>query len=1109
MRNFIILCILYLLALQTAESYAQEYRDLYSDTWVASDALGRTMPAPSEVGQVKTDQRRVVGMFYITWHGTRKTETIGTPPYTTRDVTKILEEAPDARFDIDHPAWGASAQDFVHLHWGEPEEGYFLSKDEYIIRRDMSMLSDAGVDVIVLDVTNAERYWSEWESLFSVMQQMKAEGNKVPQFCFWAFNVNVFSVVQDLYEKIYKQNKYHDLWFSWDEKPLLLCRLFFGETPDKNTPNYAPSENPNYDPDAVSNTRNPHYGNPDYTQKEYTGYTAEVCDFFTMRSMWDGALCGNRERCTGTEDYWTFVLHLEHEPTANLKPAERVSLHNGIREEIPVSPAQHPHNMVGKSWSPDKKEPALDEHDMPIEAFVPWLGETVKNPSGYGIYFQQSWNDALEANPQFVFLCDWNEWTHPRWFTAAGFGQHFKQFMGRESNFFFYDQYNAEYNRTIQPMKDGYTDNYYMQMAQNIRRYKGARPIPVNRGFSSISIDGGFEDWAMVETEYRDTRGDIFHRDFDGYNKLHYTNTSGRNDILTAKTAVDARNVYFYAETDSALTSHTGKNWMLLLIDADNNPKTGWNGYDFIVNKKVDNDQSTSVMKYTGNVKTPWKQVSRVSYRYKGNKVEIAVPRNLLGLNEDSFTFDFKWADNPNDLDDIITLCTSGDTAPNRRFNYRFILAQTPPMGWNCTYSLVTEYTEDLIKQGAEFVEKKMKQFGYEYIVMDMGWNFAEGLNIVNYHVLQDPPQHVDEYGRLIPNPSRFPSSAGGKGFKPMADYMHKRGLKLGIHVMRGVPWQAVAQKLPIKGTTYTADEIASEQELCGWFHGLKTIDTSKPGAQEYYDSIFKMYADWGIDFVKMDDIGHPYSNADIAAVHRAIVKTGKPIILDITPGPVFVEKIEHLRQNVNMWRINSDFHDHWKFVEEAFNRCREWQGLALPGNWPDCDLLPFGGKLRKMGFDDYLLGVFNLKREEITDEYSRFTDNEKQTVFTLWAICRSPLFPSGFLPEMTDSEYRLFSNRDVIEMDQHCVNSREIRANEHEIIWAAEHPDMGIKYVAMFNLNGDGQNSISIRFSELGLSGKFTVRDIWNNHTLGTFEGSVISDVPPHGCILLEMKNI
>src|SRR5450759_1083167 len=190
------------------------YRDLYPDTWVASDALGRTMPPYAEVGPIKTDQRRVVGIFYITWHsdGLHGLKS----PYTA-DVSKVLAKDPKARLDAKHTLWTEGS-----YHWGEPETGYFLSQDEYVIRKDMSMITDAGVDVLVMDVTNAVRYWDEWEVLFSTMQKMKAEGNKVPQFCFWAFNGPVITVVQDLYDRIYKNNRFNDLWFYWDNKPLLL-----------------------------------------------------------------------------------------------------------------------------------------------------------------------------------------------------------------------------------------------------------------------------------------------------------------------------------------------------------------------------------------------------------------------------------------------------------------------------------------------------------------------------------------------------------------------------------------------------------------------------------------------------------------------------------------------------------------------------------------------------------------------------------------------------------------------------------------------------------------------------------------------------------------------
>jgi hypothetical protein len=213
-----------------------------------------------------------------------------------------------------------------------------------------------------------------------------------------------------------------------------------------------------------------------------------------------------------------------------------------------------------------------------------------------------------------------------------------------------------------------------MQMAQNIRRYKGVRPIPELHGLRRIKIDGSFADWAGVEVEYRDTVGDTFHRDYYGYGGLHYTNDSGRNDIVTCKVAVDRDRVCFYAETREALTPHTGRNWMLLLIDADQNPDTGWHGYDSLINQSVVDGHTTAVKRFApGSDGGAWVDVARVSYRASGNALELAVPRKLLGLKGNALSFDFHWCDNPNDLMDPISLCTSGDSAPNRRFNYRCI----------------------------------------------------------------------------------------------------------------------------------------------------------------------------------------------------------------------------------------------------------------------------------------------------------------------------------------------------------------------------------------------------------------------------------------------------
>jgi hypothetical protein len=616
-----------------ASPSTEKYRDLYSDTWVASDGLGRTMPDFSTAGPVKHDQRRIVSIFYITWHSDNLANLKS--PYAG-DVTRVLARNPDARLDANHPGWTEGS-----YHWGEPEMGYFLSRDEYVIRKDMSMLTDAGVDVLVMDVTNAVRYWDEWESIFSVMEKMKADGNHVPQFCFWAFNGPVITVVQDLYDKIYKMEKYKDLWFYWDGKPLLLY---------------------NATPEVDAN------GKGNSASRDYSG---EVKEYFTLRNMWWGYYEWAGKRFVGTEDNWSFGYDLGNEKVKAMDPMDLVSLHQGKREEAAVTPAQHPSSLVGKSWTRENDEPELNEFDLPVSAYVPWLGKTVKNPEGYGIYFQDRWNEALKANPQFLYLNDWNEWTAGKYPPQDGVSF---PFMRRKSSYFFVDQYNAEFNRCIQPMKDGYTDNYYMQMAENIRLYKGIRPIPELKGFSNIKIDGKFSDWDQVSVEYRDTKGDVFHRDNKGYGGTHYINNSGRNDILTGKVAVDKNNVYFYAETDQALTTHTGNNWMLLLIDADRNPNTGWYGYDFLINRKIDDDKTTNLMQYDPrNPDNPWVEKGKLTYRYNGKSLELSIPRSLLNLMGDSFSFDFKWSDNPADLKDPISLCTNGDTAPNRRFNYRCI----------------------------------------------------------------------------------------------------------------------------------------------------------------------------------------------------------------------------------------------------------------------------------------------------------------------------------------------------------------------------------------------------------------------------------------------------
>ncbi len=618
--------------------------DIQPDTWVATDALGRTMPTATET-PLRNDKERTVGIFYITWHDEGKFNL--TAPYGG-DVTRTLQAAPEARMDAFHPVWKEWS-----LHWGQPEAGYFLSQDRWLIRRDLSMLADAGVDVLILDVTNAVRYWDEWTVLFDEMQQMRALGNVVPQFCFWAFNGPVVSVVCDLYERIYKQGVARDFWFQWQGRPLLLY---------------------NAEPDHDANGGG--YDSGTYPQ--------EIFDFFTLRNMWWGYYEWGGHRYVGTEDNWSFGYEMNDSRVAAMQPRDLAARHNGRLEQMAVTPAQHPISITGKSWRRQTHEPRLNTYDLPDSAYVPWLKRTVAHPEGYGIYFQDRWDEALSVDPDFIYINDWNEWTAGKYRSGLAPGSETAPgpttFLGRNNPFYFVDQYNAEFNRTIQPMRDGYTDNYYMQMVQNIRRYKGVRPQPLTRGYRKIA-------------NYHDTRGDIIHRNHNGYGGLHYTDSTGRNDIVEARVSVTRTHIVFEAISADTLTSATAPapllkdalhnprhqadktdspNWMILFLDTDCNDTTGWEGFDYRV--------KDGWLQVFDSATKDWLPMQLINYDVDGRHLTLRLPRNklykknrtLLAQNKKQLTLNFKWADNPSNPEDIISICTTGDTAPNRRFRYHF-----------------------------------------------------------------------------------------------------------------------------------------------------------------------------------------------------------------------------------------------------------------------------------------------------------------------------------------------------------------------------------------------------------------------------------------------------
>ena len=274
----------------------------------------------------------------------------------------------------------------------------------------------------------------------------------------------------------------------------------------------------------------------------------------------------------------------------------------------------------------------------------------------FGWNHAEQWQRALELDPPFVMVTGWNEWIA---------GKHSRP----TEPVAFVDQYDQEFSRDIEPVKGLHGDNYFYQMAANIRRYKGAPPLPVATAAKTIKPDGGFAQWQDVGPEFTDHACDTDHRDY-GRGELHYVNTSGRNDITLAKVARDPANVYFYAKTRQALTPLTDPNWMWLLLDTDQNPKTGWEGYDFILNRTLDG-KITWLEKNTGGWK--WEKVAKVEVVASGNELMLAVPRQALGLPPgDAVQLDFKWWDNAQKPGDIMDTYLSGDCAPEGRFNYRF-----------------------------------------------------------------------------------------------------------------------------------------------------------------------------------------------------------------------------------------------------------------------------------------------------------------------------------------------------------------------------------------------------------------------------------------------------
>jgi hypothetical protein len=359
-------------------------------------------------------------------------------------------------------------------------------------------------------------------------------------------------------------------------------------------------------------------------------------------------------------------------------------------------------------------------------------------------------------------------------------------------------------------------------------------------------------------------------------------------------------------------------------------------------------------------------------------------------------------------------------------------IAPTPPMGWNSWDCFGTTLNEEQAKEQADAMARQLKPFGWTYFTVDIQWYEPQSQG---HGYKAGAPLEMDEYSRLVPAVTKFPSATNGAGFKALADFVHAQGLKFGIHIMRGIPKQAVRRNTPLLGTNARASDIANQRSTCAWNPDMFGVDMSKAGAQAYYDSLFQLYATWGVDLVKVDDIARPYDDvqkAEIEAIRKAIDKTGRPIVLSLSPGDTPIDRGVHVMSQANMWRISDDFWDRWQPLFEMFGRLERWTKYRAPGAWPDGDMLPFG--------------IIEFKRP------TQFTKDEQVLCMTLWCIARSPLILGADMTKLDEFTLNLLTNPEVLAVNQASSGNRQLTRKDDLVVWTAEVPGSPDRYVALFN---------------------------------------------------------
>ena len=456
------------------------------------------------------------------------------------------------------------------------------------------------------------------------------------------------------------------------------------------------------------------------------------------------------------------------------------------------------------------------------------------------------------------------------------------------------------------------------------------------------------------------------------------------------------------------------------------------------------------------------------------------------------------------------------------------VVAATPPMGWNSWDSYGLTITEDQFRANVKVLHNGLMASGYNYAVIDEGWFFFNPQD--RPHSGQTPLRHrrqrplrsrpcalpIRGYCRRLRRckrrkppggtPYKLLATTESTSFKPLADWVHAQGLKFGIHIVRGIPRASVERNLPIAGSAFHAADAADTTDACPWDPTNWGVKNNAAG-QAWYDSLLSQYAGWGVDFLKVDCIAaHPYKADEIQMIRRAIDKTGRPMVLSLSPGPTSLDNAAEVGKLAQMWRISNDFWDVWatdpgktfpQSLSGQFALAAAWAPFAKPGNWPDADMLPLGqiGPVPGSG----------------AARHTRFTPDEQQTLITLWAMARSPLILGANLTQLDDPTYKLLTNRDVIAIDQTATRSGEVLHSGDIIAWTADlpanFPDGYTSALALFNV-GEGLVTISASFEVYGMEDDtYHVQDVWAGKSLGKLKSIDNLSLEPHTSTLLLLK--